>query len=382
MDWNLRKILLMSGQALTISIVQLHAARANAGTGSSYAPAQANGSTSTCVASHQPHYFIFGDALYLKAQEDGLDYAVVDKSPVIAFNNPSGQSPQHHAKFKNGTAGWDWGFRVGLGYNFSYDHWYLGLNWTQFNTEHTRHASPDLAKESLFPTRTGGISDGGAPTPGTAFTVHFAEKAKATWHLDYTTLDLDLGRYSKINKYLSLTPFISIRAAKILQDFDIAYTNPYRFVGAVKRKFPKDLVDLTNNMWGIGPRLGLNTDWKFNSYLSVYANGSVALLWERFHLRMKETQKLPNGSQFVPTNVHEGEHEVSFNAQLSLGLQYDQNFCAGKYHLNLGIGWEQFFWLDQNQTYHFLNSINTSAVQKEHSNLSLSGVRFGARFDF
>ncbi len=81
-------------------------------------------------------------------------------------------------------------------------------------------------------------------------------------------------------------------------------------------------------------------------------------------------------------NVHEGEHEVNFNAQVSMGFQYDQDFCEGKYHLNIGVGWEQFFWLDQNQTYHFLNTVNASNMQKEHDNLTLSGVRFGARFDF
>ncbi len=267
MDWNLRKILLMSAQALTISIVQLHAAKANSAAGNSNSPAKTNGSTTACVASHRPHYFVFGDALFLKAQEEGLDYAVVDHSPVIAFDNASGQSPQHHGKFKNGTGAWDWGYRVGLGYNFSYDHWYVGVTWTQFNTENTRHASPDLDKESLFPTRTGGVSDGGlAVAP--LFIVYFADKAKAEWELKYATLDLELGRYSRINKFLSLTPFIGLRAARILQDFDITYTNPNYFTaGGVRIFFPKDKVDITNDMWGIGPRIGLNTNWKFTSLM-------------------------------------------------------------------------------------------------------------------
>ncbi|MBS0649334.1 MAG: hypothetical protein JSS10_08950 [Verrucomicrobia bacterium] len=382
MDWNLRKILLMSAQALTISIIQLHAAKSNANAGSSYPPAKTNGNTTAPTTSSCPHYFAFGDALYLKAQEDGLDYAVIDKSPVIAFDDASGQSPQHHGKFKNGSASWDWGFRVGLGYNFNFDHWYVGLSWTQFNTENTRHSSPNLAKETLFPTRTGGVSDGGLPA-APLFIVYFADKAKAQWDLHYTTLDLDLGRYCKINRFLSLTPFVSLRAAKILQDFDITYTNPNYFTGGgVRVFFPKDKVDITNNMWGIGPRLGLNTHWMFSPNFGFYANGSIALLWERFHVSTKETQTLPDGSHFVPMNVHEGEHEVNFNAQVALGFQYDQDFSEGKYHLNLGIGWEQIIWLDQNQTYHFLNTVNVSNMQKEHSNFNLSGVRLGARLDF
>jgi hypothetical protein len=72
--------------------------------------------------------FVTGQALYWKANETGLTYAI---------QNDNCQNVTNYAN--RGTVlearpRYNWGFNVGIGYNMPHDGWDLALNWTSFHT--------------------------------------------------------------------------------------------------------------------------------------------------------------------------------------------------------------------------------------------------------
>ncbi|MBS0648243.1 MAG: hypothetical protein JSS10_03350 [Verrucomicrobia bacterium] len=396
MDGNLKKVFFLLGaKTLLISSALLHADAAPRGSTKTCKPAskqnQAQEASLTPAAPHYPHFFVAADLLYLKAQEEGLDYAIKNKAPFSAEesmdpNHVTGWNPQSHGRVKNGGLEWDFGCRVGAGYRFYYDRWDVALVWTHFDHGDTKKTHIDPSKETLFVTRTHPDAtnpDGPDNTP--ILIPYYAEKARAKWDLDYDTLDLNLSRACKLNRYTMITPMVSVRAARINQDFDVKYYNLSMstffapdFGGTAK----EEKVDIDNNFLGIGPRIGLNLRFLFNQHWSLYANGSGSLLWSLFRTKTVETRRLDSGAKFPEVDMKDSIHDLAFNADLSVGIQWDQSFCDDKYRLQLGLGWEQLIWIDQNQMVHFTNFRTKGIFSKDHGDLSLSGIRFGARFDF
>ena len=86
--------------------------------------------------------FIIADFLVWEAHENGLPIAIESQT-----NNSL-----THGKVENLDFEWDFGFRVGAGYNLPHDGWDVRLIWLWFNTDAdaNKHAS---SSEYLFPSR-------------------------------------------------------------------------------------------------------------------------------------------------------------------------------------------------------------------------------------
>lgn len=72
--------------------------------------------------------FVTGQALYWKANETGLSFAIQNDNCEGCTNYANiGTVLESRAKY-------NWGFNVGIGYNMPHDGWDLALNWTRFHT--------------------------------------------------------------------------------------------------------------------------------------------------------------------------------------------------------------------------------------------------------
>ncbi|MBS0648245.1 MAG: hypothetical protein JSS10_03360 [Verrucomicrobia bacterium] len=329
--------------------------------------------------------FMTADFLYWTAREKGLAYAIKDGfrgvSTVPGFLSES--SPGHHAKVKEIGHTWNPGWRVGLGYNTPHDKWDLYLNWTHYRQDvhNSVHANDHQQIFTLWQ-----VNPLNALT-GRSFSC-FCTEAKGEWKLHYDTLDLELGRSFGFTPHLSLRPHVGVRAARIYQDFEIHYKNLFENRNADNarvRAIPKLDTDMRNHFLGLGLRGGVDTKWKFTRDWGVFANGSGSILWGRFNDKVKDKiigQPLlvPSGTSMV--DLH--DHHVSFvgNLQIALGMSWDHYFSDHRYHLGLTLGWEQLIWFNQNQLDHLDSESVAGQFFKETSNLGLSGVTLGARFDF
>jgi len=139
--------------------------------------------------------FVTADFLWWKAQENdlivGFNQTVNNPAPDAAI----GSVIRHNPKWKPG-------FRVGLGFNPSYDGWDVYFNWTWYRNSNTRNYSVTAAGPAVAGTVNQGIvsfwlnpNDNGIPT------------ASSRWRILLNMIDLELGRDYYVSCGLSLRPY-------------------------------------------------------------------------------------------------------------------------------------------------------------------------------
>ncbi len=297
--------------------------------------------------------FVTGEVLFWKASEDQLGYATSSQETTTL----------RHGHVQNPDFTWDWGFRVGFGYHIPHDHWDVSAIYTHFHSQ--AHGSASTTNGAIFPTWQApfGSSAGG-----------YATHASSQWRLHLDLADLEIGKDFLVGKWLSLRPSIGVRGAWIYQKYDIDYSGGTAVPGG-----DTDLINMTNNCWGIGARVGLDTLWGLGKGFSIFGDGAYSLLSGYFNIHQKEQLEIAR-TKIVDISSHPS-NGIGIG-ELSLGLQYDRLFKKNRYHLGIKLGYEFNYFFDQNQWIRFLNSDNPGVTATSNGNLSLHGLTMGFRFDF
>lgn len=289
--------------------------------------------------------FLTADFLWWKLYEGGTEYAL--KNENSPFNPNSIKGPIKHLNFD-----WEPGYKVGLGYLFDHDGWDLYLDFTSFKTHAHSSASSDI--DGLFPLM-------GIETNGFA-------KAKAHWHVDFYDLNLVLGKSYFVSKYLALRPHFGLTSAWIQQHRHARFKN-----------LPISSLKLRgkNNFWGIGPRLGVDSQFYLGRHFSLYGDIAGALLWGHFHVKEKE-RDIATGSEIY--DLHDHLHRMVATVGFSLGLSFETNFFDDSSHFMIKAGYEGQYWWRQNQWPIF----NSFAVDftRQSEDLNLQGLTVDFRLDF
>jgi hypothetical protein len=292
-------------------------------------------------------FFITADFLWWKLYEGGTEYALKDTVSVADFSLINARGPIKHLNFN-----WEPGYKVGLGYLFDHDGWELYLDFTSLKTR--AHASTSSNVDFLFPLI-------GAQT-------FSFSKADAHWHVSFYDLDLVLGRNYFVSKYLALHPYFGLTSAWIQQHRQVTYTPPSDIAFKVRSK---------NNFWGIGPRLGMDSQFYLGRSFSLYGDFSGGLLWGDFHVREKE---------FVPSeglnvySLRDNLHRMVATVGFGLGIAYETNFNHDANHFMVKAGYEGQYWWRQNQ----MPIYNAFAIDftRQSEDLSLQGLTVDFRLDF
>ena len=295
--------------------------------------------------------FATGEILLWKAQQEDLSFAVKSASTTSI----------QRGKTKDPKFNWDFGFRVGLGYNIPHDNWDVSASYTQFQTQsHTQEYAP--AGGALFPS----WEYAGAPSD-------YVTKAIANWRLHLQLGDLELGKAIGVSKWLSIRPHIGVRSAWIFQKYKIQYSG-----GTAVPFGDRDDVNMTNNFLGIGGRVGMDSVWGLCPGFSIFGDGALSLLSGFFAVH--QTEQLHNaGTTYV--NLSYNPTNVVTMFDLALGFQYDKFFHHRKYHLGVKLGYEFNYLFDQTQFMQFISG-NPGSFNSSNGDLSLMGVTLGFRFDF
>lgn len=284
---------------------------------------------------------------------------------------------------------WSPGVRVGLGWNTDYDGWDLKANWTWMRNKSNTTAH-------FVTVNDGGVFDMFNDLRGVHMPSFYIEtnpdrttsidnfsfaSAKASWKLLYNMFDLQLVKSYSISRKLDLTPSIGVQGGWISRHLDILYDFvPFLTGGGWDQ-------DEETKYWGVGPRFGLDTDWKLgNCGFELFGNFASALLFgqcfdeylygapftvEGFLLLENQVRitREPNRTRVVPT------------LQMALGLGWNKcfNYSCHDYYVNLDAAWEvNCYWNLQN----FFQLQGKQAAYNFPTSLNLSGLTLNAQFGF
>ncbi len=374
----------------------------------------AHGTLGGKVASYrnQGAFFISGDFLYWKAEEDGLAFAAKAtpleplQTSSLGFPYLSGFS--YKEKLLEPKFTWMKGYRADLGYRFGgNDNWEIDFVGTWFYNRAKKSAdssTPGLMYPTWggFPFASGEIFTTGQQN---ANLISPITNAWTEWGLHYTVVDFELGRHYFVSKAFSLRPCVGARGAWIRQDYSVHYVQSISyFLNHHADNFSELIAPASmfakNNFQGVGPRLGLDLQWHLNCHFSILGKLSGSLLYGPLKTSQKYSSTLstfflnvdldsfttfPN----ILFNNRHNEHRFEPNLEAALGLQFDSK------HFTLGVFYELSEWFDQNQLVRSMPLIEAENATlapsagiifdpyvKEHGNLGLGGLTVKARVDF
>jgi hypothetical protein len=324
--------------------------------------------------------FITADLIVLQATESGLGFVVKDKN---SFNSADVTSPSDSAgritkgHVKNPNFEYQCGFKVGLGCNLSHDGWDAILSWLRYRDRAHNSASIQQGTETLFTTFISPKISSTSNMDGTALT----DAARAHWKLRLDIADLEMGREFYTGKWLTLRPFFGLRSAWIKQSYGVDYDNVRYLFARSSKTFRYYDIDMHNNYWGFGPRIGCNGHWGFGSGLSLYGNLGVSVLYGYFHLNQEEVSFLSQHGQ-IEKSVRNSFHATKAITDLEIGLQWDYMFFNDSFHIGLHAGWQQQMFFSQNQLMRFTNGTEPGQFLQNQGDLGVQGWSIGFRFDF
>ncbi|MCH9614552.1 MAG: hypothetical protein SP1CHLAM54_14870 [Chlamydiia bacterium] len=323
--------------------------------------------------------YVLADVFVWRARMGGTDYLVTSQAKI------TNQSLPQYGTVKDINFGWDWGFRVGLGYNFLHDGWDMNLVYTYFRTSKSDGHSVGL-NDDIVPTR--GSS---AMLNGEVGSFTHCNKASSSGRILLNDLMLTLGKAYFISPELSFRPSVGLESTWLDLQQDTTYSNGSQL--SVHSVFAND--DL--NFWGIGPRFAADGKWHLGKGFSFFGDLAFSLLYGQFDVEHKNwfSSKVPAlvGSASQTANheakISNDKHAFTPMTRMQLGLSYDVFVDNNKQHLGIKLGYETQYWWNVQQFLtvndQFIDAtIANQGVRYEHMNedLAFNGVTLEVRWDF
>ena len=308
--------------------------------------------------------FITADALLWQAHEGGLGFAVES-------DQNSAATPLDHSSVENPHFEYEWGFRLGVGYNMKHDGWDLYGNWTHIDMESHHEEEGVDSDDFLWPVWI---------HPASPFAGYSVNEAEAHWKMHLNIADLDLGREFFTSKWLTLRPHVGLRSAWIKQRYDVDYEEFYNSSNVLSANEVD--VDMRNNYWGLGPKFGIDTQWGLGSGWSIFGDASFSLLYGFFHTYFHELDRGLNNIGVPYAAVNNSYRQSVAITDLQLGLRWDHMFDKDHYHFGLQAGWEHHMFFSQNQMTRFVDNAEKGNFLQNQGDLTTQGWTLSARFDF
>jgi hypothetical protein len=310
--------------------------------------------------------FLFGDLLYWNARVNGLNTAVVQNNTAVTRFIRLNDS---HITTLHGD--WNWGFRVGCGYNMEHDSWDLKLTWLRF-TDHGHSHIGSGENVAIYPTPVMPFA------PVFDENNQFASAMRASWHLNLNQLDLELGREFFASSWLTLRPHGGIRSNWVKQSMRDFY--------AVLNTFPSTDTTVTfkDHWWGIGLAGGIDSQWGLGGGWSLFGNLGAAILYG-FHPLTNTHIDNPTESPSDTTlfaHVDNSYHIAQPILDLQAGLAWDHLLFKDHLHLGLQLGWEQHIYFSQSRFPTFTGFHQEGNFVSNPGDLTLQGWMASLRVDF
>lgn len=327
---------------------------------------------------------------YWNAHEDGLVYAVSSNvpSPFVTAGSVPNLNNIIDGEYLNPHSKWNFGFKIGLGYNSVCDGWDFGILWTWFRGTASR--SDDIEtneNQSLIPL----WSSFNASRGNTLF----AQAIDSKWNLKLNLIDFELGREFWNSRKVTLRPFVGVRIAFLDQHYGLQFRGGAWSQDTSNQPSLAGFTDMKNDFKGAGLRAGLNSTWNFTSGWGLYGSLAADLVYGRFSVVADEDIRLTTGT-FGSTDILESSD--SFRAvrgmlDLDLGVQWATMFCNCRYGFTARLGYEQHLFFNQNQMWRVVrisgttsnslpNNTGENLIAQSRGDLDTQGWTLSVRFDF
>ncbi len=326
-----------------------------------------------------PGWFVSVDAIYWHPKVGGTEFAYTDNSPQL-LREPiqnAGEGLAISGRVKDIDFDWDWGFKVGAGYNFQHDGWDVFAQYTRLDSGDSSSTSPGRNSIVVPLKASAGITNPNGQA-GNVGSFLFAQGAKSQFNVDYDRIDLEMGRHFFVSQKLSLRPFIGLTAAWV----DLSQKT--RYVGGVafdnNLGLGENTVKVTDqsDFKGLGPRMGFNTKWKLGYDFSIYGDLSLAFLYGHYDVSHKESYSLLSANR---VSLDADMNRFTPNSTIGLGVAYDTYLNDDQQHIGIKFGYENHYLWGANQ---MLKPDDSTFWRYERigEDVSFHGLTLEVRLDF
>lgn len=293
---------------------------------------------------------LYLEAAYLFWHSSIEDLSVTSNIESISINQTKETIKQINYKYESG-------FKLGLGYNLSYDYWDVLINWTRLHSQ--PKSSWNSTTQSLNATLL-------APFEGAG--ILGSNSVHSRWKLHFDTVDLELGRRLFLGRNLAVRPYAGLKGAWITSKLNTSYAGINSLV------FNAANVSLKDRNQGIGLRFGMQGRWDLGcSNFAILANIAGAVLWNNIKVQNVTNEfRLDNtlGGGVKKANYH----ALNPLVECFIGLDWGSCFSK-KYYLGISAGYEMQFWWDYSTF--FIAPRNTTSYD-----LRLHGLTATITIDF
>lgn len=276
------------------------------------------------------------DILLWKAKVAGTAFA--------STNNQFSIHQPIEGYIKENNLHWDFGVKIGAGKNLNYDTWGLFAEFTYFKTNGSSSLEGNI-ENAIIPIK-GPYSNA----------VQFA---RSQMLFSFLNLDVDISRHYFISRTLALNPFLGIKNTWNIIKQDMTFSEGPNLMHNTAKTFDK------SKMWGMGPQLGIDTNWYLGRGFHGYGLFSASLLYSYFQVKQDSfVSSFNNMGLFIRQRNHRFIPNMNFN----LGLGWSSYLNQQKNYLEIKLGYEaQYYWkLNEMLTlYEFNSSIRTQNIAED-----------------
>ena len=326
-------------------------------------------------------FILFADALYWIANQPSLSFAAIT-SDDSDFNTGG--------NIQNPSFNWEWGFRLGAGFNIPHGNWdsFVSYTWFQDNAEGSVSGKEG---QTILPSLISAASNIRLNPITNIFEIERprVSKASSKWNLFLNIVDWELGKTFIPSRYFSFRPYAGAKAVWIEQENNVRYDG-YK----TRSREGSYHTTLKDNYWGVGPRAGFNSQFWLGKGFSIYGNTGISLVLGEFNLSTKEKIERSQDSKNL-VNISSNYYAGRAITDLQLGFRWDSNVCktkkavlckcpseAKKTNFSIALGWEQHMFFSQGQFIRAVDPTNQANFILNSSSLSVQGATGSLRFDF
>jgi Legionella pneumophila major outer membrane protein precursor len=295
-------------------------------------------------------FSIYGEWIYFKAIEDSIKYA--QSTPQSPTLTPVSSSVDQKFDYTSGL-------RIGLGYRLPRNSWGISANWMWYETHdpQKKDSSDNFGILAVLALPTYALPQNSQ-----------VNKVTGKWSLKLDAIDFKLNIPLHISKRFILTPSGGVMAGFVNQKIQVKYEDFLIFqpIANTPQK-----IEGKNNMWGIGPEIGLEARFLFCKQIGLFFTGNLAGLCGQFRLKTTYRDFLNAPSQAKLT-VKGKKDRVSLVEQMQAGIETHWQFGRKNHkwmELNISGGWEVQVWTRQMR----LNMFDTFVEPSDGSDLTLYG---------
>ena len=326
--------------------------------------------------------YVSASFLYYQAKEENLDYIILNEYfgevGDAEFINSYGEMCFEYKP----------AFKVGVGINLGCDDW-------SFNLEYMRyHADAGLGSfnKSIV------VENNPARLNTRAYLLWATEQgteiadnrwdqfdlgsiiANTKWRLEMDLLDFNISRRYFVGQCLTFDSHVGLRAGWIDQKYNALYliegsSAPLGYVNRYNNEY-------ITESWAIGPRIGLNTDWRFCGGFFLFGNTDFSILYTNYNKITLTEDILQSDGDKLNFRLS-SPLELCFlrpQASIGLGLGWADYFCCNDWFFDFRIGYDcQVFWNQNVFANHFSDSYAPTSFGGD---LYLHGLNITARLDF